>query len=239
MKTFSMLVSTSSRSAHWQLAGFLGTSTSVLLSWHQTPTAVDAGVPDEIASVLSRALCRCARISFLFSTPKEITENYQKECYSLQPISESGLFGLQILRWWSGKPPNLVIVSSSDPHVVFHLFDDGYFSWVMQGQNVFLSGLSDPLPDLRNVLSKTWQNKYEDAPAHALNDYALTGIMRPGVDGDVAGILFRSATHKESFLGVLREEAESNGMQFKICNEAEFMDSLAGESIDTSHHSEH
>lgn len=240
MKTFSMLVSTSARSAQWQLAGFLGTSTSVLWGWRQAPKAVDSGVPDEVAGVLSRALCRCAQVSFLFSKPEDITTTYQKEHYSLQPISEQGLFALQIARWWSGRPSHLVIVSSNEPKVVFHLFfDDGYFSWVLQGQTVFLSSLSEPAPDLRDVLSKAWQKKYEEAPLRAVNDYALTGVMRPGVDGDVAGFLFNSVAHKECFLGALREEAESSGMQFKVRNETEFMDSLAGESVDASHHSEH
>lgn len=239
MKTFSMLVSTSARSAKWQLAGFLGAPTSVLWGWQQTPRAVDDGVPDEVASVLSRALCRYAQVSFLFSTPEDITATYQKDSYSFQPISEQGVFALQIARWCSGRPPHLVIVSSNEPKVVFHLFDDGYFSWVLQGQTVFLSGLSEPAPNLRDVLSKAWQKKYEDAPLEAMNDYSLVGIMRPGVDGDVAGFLFRTVAHKESFLKVLREEAESNGMQFKICNEAEFTDSLAGESLDASQHSEH
>lgn len=239
MKTFSILASASSRSAQWQLSGFLGTPTSMLCGWHQAPSAVDDGVPDEVANVLSRALGRCARVSFLFSTPENITATYQKDSYSIHPISEPGLFALPIARWWSGRPPHLVVVSSSDPNVVFHLFDDDYFSWVQQGQTVFLSSLSEPVPDFRDVLSKSWQKKYEDDPMRVLKDYALTGVMRPGVDGDVAGILFRSVADKESFLGVLREEAESSGIQFKMCNEAEFMGSLAGESIDTPRHPEH
>ena len=239
MKTFSMMVSTSARSAQWQLAGFLGTSTSVLCGWQQAPRAVDDGVPEEVAGVLSRALCRCAQVSFLFSKPEDIAKTYQKECYSFQPIREQGLFALQIARWWSGRPSHLVVVSSNEPKVVFHLFDDGYFSWVLQGQTVFLSSLSEPAPDLRDVLSKAWREKYEEAPLRAVNDYALTGVMRPGVDGDAAGFLFNSVAHKECFLDALREEAESSGMDFKVRNETEFMNSLAGESVDASRYSEH
>lgn len=227
MKTFSILTSTSPRSAQWQLAGFVGAPTSMLWGWHQAPRAVDNGMPDEVANVLSRALCRCARISFLFSAPEEITATYQKEFYSIQPIREPGPFAPPIVRWWSGSPPRLVIVSSSDPNVVFRLFNDGYFSWVLQGQTAFLSSLSDPVPDFRDVLSKAWQNKYQDAPLDAINDYSLMGIMRPGVDGDVAGILFRSIQDRGNFLTALQEEAESSSMQFKHCDEAEFMDSLA------------
>lgn len=227
MKTLSILVSTSARSAQWQLDGFLGTPTSVLLGWQQTPRAVDDGVPDEVASVLSRALCRYAQVSFLFSAPENIIAMHQKDSYSFQPIREEGVFALQVARWGSGRPPHLVIVSSSEPKVVFQLFDDGYFSWVLQGQTVFLSSLLDLIPDFRAVPTKAWQMKYQDIPLDVINDYSLMGIVRPGVDGDVAGILFRSIQDRGYFLTALQEEAESSSMKFKRCDESEFMGSLA------------
>lgn len=238
MNTFRILVSTSARRPQWQLAGFLGRSTSVLLGWHQAPRPVDGGVPVEVAGVISNTLCRGARVSYLSSDLEEIMATHRKECYSIQPITKPGL-AARLIAHWSGVPPRAVVISSNSPKVVLHLFDTSYFSWVLQGQSVFLSGLSDPLPDLKDVVSKAWQKKYEDAPMDAINDYALIGIMRPGVDGDVAGILFRSIPDKENFLKTLRKEAESSGMQFKVCNEAEFMDSLAGESIDAPRHPEH
>lgn len=238
MSTFRILVSTSARLPQWQLAGYLGTSTSILLGWRQAPRPIDGGVPTEVATVISNTLCRVARVSYLSSDLEEIMATHSKEFYSIQPITELGLVA-RLAAHWSGVPPHAAVVSTNNPKVALHLFDANYFSWVLQGQSVFLSDLSDPLPDLRDVVSKAWQKKYEDAPLEAINDYSLIGIMRPGVDGDVAGFLFRSVAHKESFLRGLREEAESNGMQFKVCNEAEFMDSLAGESVDASHHSEH
>lgn len=238
MNTYKILVSTSATLPQWQLAGYLGTPTSVLLGWHQAPTPVDGGVPAEVANVISNTLCGGARVSYLSSDLEEIMAMHSKELYSIQPITGPGLVA-RLISHWSGVPPHAAVVSTSNPKVALHLFDASYFSWVLQGQSVFLSGLSDPLPDLKEVVSRAWQKKYEDAPLEAINDYSLMGIMRPGVDGDVAGFLFRSVTHKESFLRSLREEAESNGMQFKFCNEAEFMDSLAGESVDAPHHSEH
>lgn len=234
MNSFSLLVSTSSQSAQWQLAGILGTSTSLLCGWQQIPPSVEGGIPNEVAEVISNSMCRDARVSFLFNDADDMAKAHSKEKYSIQPIAISSIKAM-----WSGIPSRAVVVSSNDPKVVNSLFDASYFNWALQGQIVFLSGLSEPVPNLKDALSKASQKKYEDAPLDAIHDYSLVGIMRPGVDGDVAGFLFRSVAHKESFLKVLREEAESNGMQFKICNEAEFMDSLAGESVDASHHSEH
>lgn len=263
MKTFSILASTSSRSSRWQLAGFLGTSTSVLLGWRQTPRAVDAGVPDEVAGIISRALCRCTRVSFLYSEIEDITATHSMN-YSIQPILAPGFIASLIARCSGiGTSIPVTVVSSNDPKVVILLFNVAYFSWDMQGQSVFLSSLSDPAPDLGDVLSKTWQKKYDVSPVsynawtypmtvlpktwqtksdadpmRIFTDYPLAGVMRPGVDGDVAGILFRSIADKENFITVLQEEAELSGMQFKMCDEVEFMDSLSYETKDVSHHHE-
>lgn len=234
MNSFSLLVSTSSQSAQWQLTGILGTSTSVLCGWQQAPPSVEGGIPNEVAEVISKSMCRDARVSFLFNDADDIAKAHSNGKYSIQPIAASTMKAM-----WSGTPSRAVVVTSNDPKVVNSLFDASYFNWSLQGQIVFLSSLSEPVPDLKDVLSCASQKKYEDVPLKAIDEFSLSGIMRPGVDGDVAGFLFRTVSDKESFLRVLREEAESNGMQFKICNEAEFMDSLADESIDTSNHSEH
>ena len=218
MNSFRILVCTSARLPQWQLAGYIGTSTSLLLGWHQAIRPVDGGVPAEVARVISNALCRGVRISYLCGDLEEI-ETHSKEFCTIQPIAESGLIA-RFIAHWSGVPLNAAIVSTNNPKVALHLFDASYFSWVLQGQSVFLSALSDPVPDL-----KKGQTKYENAPMDALNDYSLVGMMRPGVDGDVAGILFRSVQDRANFLTALQEEAESSGMQFKHCDESEFMDS--------------
>lgn len=222
MNSFRILICTSARLPQWQLAGYIGTPTSLLLGWHQAIRSVDGGAPAEVAKVISNALCRGARISYLYSDLQEIIDTHAKEFYSIQPITEPGL----LIAFWSGIHPKAAVVSTNNPEVALHLFDASYFSWVLQGQSVFLSRLSDPIPDLKDVVSKTWQRRYEDAPMDTLIEYSLVGIMRPGVDGDVAGILFRSIQDRANFLTALQEEAESSGMQFKRCDEFEFMDSL-------------
>lgn len=226
MNSFRILVCTSARLPQWQLAGYIDTSTSVLLGWHQATMSVDGGVPAEVAKVISNALCRGTRISYLCGDLEQIIETHSREFCSIQTITESGLIA-RFIAYWSGVPPNAAIVSTNNPKVALHLFDTSYFSWVLQGQSVFLSDLSVPVPDLKKVVSKTGQRKYENAPMDALNDYSLVGMMRPGVDGDVTGILFRSVQDRANFLTSLQEEAGSSGMQFKHCDESEFMDSLA------------
>lgn len=237
MNTLRIVVSTSAWASHWQLCGILGTPTSILLGWCQTPAPVDAGVPGDVADLLSRALCRGARVSFLATRPDDIAARHVPGSYSIRPLAGRGVLNGR-LRRWLGQPADVALVSSSDPGVVRRLFEDEYLAWVLQGQYVFLSAASDLAPELGDVLSKAWRRRCEEAAMRLIEDHSLTGILRPGVDGDVAGILFRSDAHRESFLAALREEAEKDGMPLAICGEAEFMELLAGESQHAARHAE-
>lgn len=239
MSADAIVASTTSQSPQWQLEGFLGTPASLLLGWSHAAERVDAGVPEDVVTVISQALCRQARVSFLSSDLggdlERLVAEHGKESYTLQTVREYEGIARLAARWFD-KPARMAVVSSTDPHVVAYLFDDACFSWSLQGQMAFLSDPSSPAPDLRGVISKAWWRKYQAAPQEVIARYGLMGVLRPGVDGDVLGILFRSSADKDQFLAALQKEAKSSGMHLKMCDETEFMDSLAQQSQDVSQH---
>ena len=59
-----------------------------------------------------------------------------------------------------------------------------------------------------------------------LLDPAVVGLLRPGVDGDVAGLALREDSVAE-FITSLSVEATQEGLGFTQLSEAAFMDAIA------------
>jgi hypothetical protein len=112
------------------------------------------------------------------------------------------------------------IVSTSDPGTVLHAFDDPAFPWWMQGQVLLLSEADrDPPavgePDLRALLDEDWARR-----AAALQPGGVHAVVRPGVDGDVAGILALSDPFDGRMMENLEREARLAGLAWSLVSES-------------------
>ncbi len=109
------------------------------------------------------------------------------------------------------------------------LFHEGEWSWDLQGQFVLLSKPDAPPPDIDR--SKLLSIYYDDGDwAEHLPDLramGVVGVLRPGVDGDVFGVLFLASDFKEALLQALERQAQRAGYTWLQLSEDEFTEALS------------
>lgn len=109
------------------------------------------------------------------------------------------------------------------------LFDDPGFPWHLKGQVAFLSAPSAEPPAiamdaLLGLADDDWAEQ-----AEALRGSCVEGILRPGVDGDVVGVLSLTADFQDRLCEALEREARGAGLGWSLLSEVEFMRALAGQ----------
>lgn len=103
-------------------------------------------------------------------------------------------------------------------------FNAEYFNWSQRGQVIFLSLAEAPPP----ALSEEHLRLATDGESlHKLAGAGVTGVVLPGVDGDVAGIYTFTYNLRGELLAGLRAACERAGVQFRDVTEAELAEALA------------
>jgi hypothetical protein len=127
-----------------------------------------------------------------------------------------------------GFPTRLALVCSRRAAAVSAAFDSEAAPWWGQGQILLLSEPNAAPPsieriDLRALCSDAWTTHVT-----ALGP-GIFGAVRPGVDGDVAGVFTLDDARERAILDALREAARAAGCVWGICeDEADFAARLAG-----------
>ena len=177
-----------------------------------TKPSVDAGVPDAVASFLSRVLARCSMVTFF-------CEAGHKREYGDEAVTKiakpTGLFGSVVNK---GYP----LTSSQNPAIVQTLFDADGFSWTLKSQRAFLSPPSI-LPELQFKDVDTAFNRPQDLNCEKmLHEAHVLGILLPGVDGDFAGIAAFSTEFWANFMGAIEAESKAQNIPYSIVDEVNF-----------------
>jgi hypothetical protein len=107
------------------------------------------------------------------------------------------------------------------------LFKEAGFPWWLQGQVALLSEPEAPPPDvaaeaLLALIDDDWASRIG-----ALVGEGVMGVVRPGVDGDVAGVLSMTAAFEQNLLAALEREAVEAGFSWAVLSEEEFGRQLA------------
>ncbi len=230
MSTTSILVCRDPRGSHWQLGTLPAPQGPLtLIGWRQLPEPTDSGVPQEVAAVLARALTAVARVTF----PSSAIDVAVGEPWSahgedmVRALTSEGVGG-HAKAILTGRPNKVVLVSTRAPASVMTAFDDAQYPWWLQGQVLMLSTVDAEPPDidLENLFAffdEEWTRQ-----AAALSARRLVGVMRPGVDGDVAGLLALVDALAPAFLGRLEHEARVAGMSREVVDERTFAERLSG-----------
>ena len=222
-----LLVCHDIRAAHWKLGPLPPTYGNLsLLGWSQTPPAWNAGVPFEIQCVLSQALTAETKVAFP-SVVNDVRNNQLKPCEGND---------LQFLRhktiWYSIKAALFnrrscdALIITQRPALVCRLFNDAGYPWHLQGHVVLLFAKDADLPliDHRiicNLCGDNWSRA-----AYTMVDAGLLGVLRPGVDGDVAGLLALDKDFQNRFFQILRQQAEYSSIPCTIVDETILQDRL-------------
>lgn len=197
------------RSDVWQL-GVLPPSMGrmMLIGWKKDPEPVDAGVPEDVAAVVARALTSIGRVTFPSS--------------AVHAPAGGG--------WSPFKrgPGSADLLSTTDPQTVMQAFDDAAHPWWMQGQVLVISAPSVPSPEidrkhLRALLENDWSGV-----ADALSPPGVIAVLRPGVDGDLAGLLTLTADAERTSLAALEGETRRASFDWSVLTEDAFADRYGG-----------
>jgi hypothetical protein len=194
-----------------------------LLGWRQPAEPREAGVPEEVAGVLARALSSVARVTFPASFGGPAASNVWSPMDGdlVRVLTAKGIGG-RIAAKLRGTPADLTVISTRRPETVTRLFDDAAFPWWLQGQVVLLSVADAPPPEidedsLLSLFGEDWTQQ-----AASVVHLGVEGILRPGVDGDVAGMLTFADAFDQAALNALEKETRLAGFDWEVVREEEF-----------------
>ena len=189
-------------------------------------------MPIDVAMVMARAFTSVARVTFLCTSESDgVTDGWtQLGEEFVRTMRKSGLAGF-IRRFIDRIPRNAALMCTRRPEIVLRLFDDPAFPWWMQGQVVLLSTPEAGPPELDSeflislVDKDDWSNQEK-----ILSEAGILGIVRPGVDGDVAGLLSLASSFEPIVLSALEEESARAGFEWDVLDEDMFSVRLAGDA---------
>jgi hypothetical protein len=188
-----------------------------LLGWvMQTPLG-EAGVPESVSRILSRALCRRNWLTFLHNAAlsKSRSPGWQSSPKGWTCVLEPP--GLN----WLGRKPLFPLICTSSPEMARHLFNAERFAWELKSQIVFFSNLDSEPPSLayshiENIMNGRIVDRFK------LSESGASGLMLPAVDGDFAQFVFFDEPNWQAVQEELRRECESFGIEWKTVSESEF-----------------
>ena len=204
--------------AHWQLGDLVDATPGrcLLLGWDAVPDLVDGGVPLAVAAAWSRALAACARISFLSVADVPAARGWQPVGADMA-LADPRLLGRLVARL-RGMPHHAALVCSRQPTTIARAFDDAGFPWWLQSQVLLLTAPDAPPPEITpaqasDLLDEAWARQ-----ADVLQRAGLVAVARPGVDGDVMGLLALDDTFLDRFIDALGVQARLSGLGWELRN---------------------
>jgi hypothetical protein len=212
-----------SRDDRWQLGPAPGGRSWTLIGWRQTPTDPDGGVPGQVAAVLAAALAAVARITFPSSQAAAASVDWaSRDGDDVRTLSGGGMTSA-VRAALKRTPREIVLVSTRNSATAARLFDDGAYPWWLQGSFALLSARDDAPPELEWKQAVALLNGPTPADVDSLPP-VIGGLLRPGVDGDVAGLLSRGASLEQEVLEALATECGVRGIDWTVLAEGEFID---------------
>lgn len=199
---------------HWNVGLAAGTRLW-LMGW--SASGPDCGVPAAIAEVISQALTRTALVTFPSSDAGLGPPDVVRELCDETPF----------LRRWRARLPRIVrIVSTRSPDTMQASFGDSAYPWWMQGQVLLLSdpGVGPPAVSY-SELAQLLEPR-STVSADLLPSLRLTGLLRPGVDGDVAALYLHDQAAANRILAELTNTGASAGVTVRNVTEDELGASL-------------
>lgn len=212
--------------AHWQLGPLPpAEGRIILIGWHLSGSPVDSGVPEEIAAILANALTSIVRVSF----PISETHHGASKKWGNGDDKVRSLGGNLIERVEAAlrrEPSNVALLSTRSPKMAARLFGDSAYPWRLQGQVAVLSALDAEPPriDRKTLLSLIG----DDWTKHAaqLHSCGIVGVLRPGVDGDIAGVLSLTDEFTATLIKALERAARLAKFNWLWLSENGFIDML-------------
>jgi hypothetical protein len=221
-----IFASVDAREPHWQL-GHLPPKSGrfALIGWKEPGDAIEAGVPEAVAQVLARAFTALARVMFL-ADPAGLDGWTPLKGDAIKTLANEGLAS-RVAAKLRGAPSDIALVSTRHPETAMRLFDDAGFPWWQQGQIVLLVGEDAPHRDSERADLGAWNKDtvldlFDDdwtTRAAPLASNGVAAVVRPGVDGDVAGLLALTEGFLHPALEAIARQARLAGFDWEMVPE--------------------
>lgn len=189
----------------------------------------DGGVPAWIVDVLASSLAAFGRVTFACSTISVADASgwqMQGPDFVARYRIRSAL-GRMVARLSARAPADLKLMSTTAAQKVRRLFSDAGYPWWNQAQFALMSAAGAPPPDfdavdLADLFAREWPDGWD-----RLQSLGVQAMLRPGVDGDVAGLLCASREFSDRFEAVLARSADAFGVSLRHVGELAFAAALA------------
>jgi hypothetical protein len=137
--------------------------------------------------------------------------------------------GRWVSQFFVRAPADVTLLATVSDQTVALLFDDAQYPWWAQGQFALLSSSGASPQDFDRIefdpvklFEREWPESFS-----SLRPLGVQAILRPGVDGDVAGLLCASNEVRDRFETILSSFAEDLGMSLRHVSQAELIGALA------------
>jgi hypothetical protein len=210
------------RASEWELGPLPPTGRLALIGWRQPVDGVDAGVPTDVAAVLARAWTSAARVTFPSTVvePPTAGDTGVQETDVVRVLS-TRTFGAPVMAKLKRMPSGTTLISTLRHQTAMRLFEDAGFPWWLQGQIALLSQRDAPAPTIDvDTLVALFEEDWTTRAAALVVAKGIEAIVRPGVDGDVAGLWSASNTVEQSIVDALEREARVAGFDWETVPEA-------------------
>jgi hypothetical protein len=199
---------------HWQLdLSHPFDAEVILVGWSAPWDGRDDGLSHEVAAVIARSLTTVSRVSFPISETFEVT-GLNTETSGIGSSTAERLHARL-----KHEPVHICLLTADNSDVASRIFFDPGFPWQLQGQIALLLPPGSAPPQLdRKTLRKLMGSDWRQAIARPDLRHLL-GLMRPGIDGAVAGIWSFDKKVTQTLLA--RLESEAHQMGFEFCTAAE------------------
>ena len=176
-----------------------------------------------MAQVLARALTSVARVTFPCSHPPVVVTPASSTIGDdlIRVVTRTGIGG-RIVGRLRGTPADITLVSTRRPETAVRLFDDEGFPWWMQGQVVLLSEPDVAPLEIDQELLLALSGDAWTTHAASLAAAGIAGIVRPGVDGDVAGLLTLTDAFEQECARRARRETRRAAFEWAMLTEEAF-----------------
>ena len=207
--------------AYWQLGNLSGTPPPVLLlGWKSSIDAIDEGLPSDIREILAKTMLSQASVVCLVPNAVKRTGPGSRIATRQQNRLASGWLGDRVRDALGVGRPDVTVSSPRDWQHLTEILDEGYCAWWLQNQFLALFNLAEPVPDLGadqtdKLLSDNWADAVMDLGA------GCAGVIRPGVDGAVAGFVSGQEGFERQFLRALEGVASELGGSVRCVSETE------------------
>jgi hypothetical protein len=225
-----LLITHDAPGPQWQLGSpATAVGAFALIGW--SSDELESGVPEGIVDVLARSLAAFGRVTFPSSTTSATDApgwQMQDDDFVARYRTRSGP-GRIAARILARAPVDLVLLSTTSEQAIRHLFNDPGYPWWSQGQFVLISSARASPPDFDSIAFCP-ATLFERQCAESLGRLRPLGVqamLRPGVDGDVAGLLCASSEVRDHFEATLSRRADEFGISLQYGSESEFAESLA------------